>query len=166
MSCSRASFKENTWFDPFKGLEASKAKLKLACPGRTRSAMQMRPKMCFPLNAEVPSSMPRSFKLQPLKALRDVPLSFIKNHGSPIASTKDSPQGTPDFSIDKTKRRLKDMHQVKRIPRPSHSSMRPMRISGRTIIKSHVTRVKSMTSVGDDLLECSFGFTAFKQAQL
>jgi hypothetical protein len=120
-----ADFKENTWLDPFKGLEASNAKLKLAYPGRTRSAMQVRPNMIFPLKAGVPVSLPKNFKLQPLKALRDLPLSLIKNTSSPVAAAQPSAQGTPNFSVVKTKRR-KLPHTNKRNSRQSHSSMRPM----------------------------------------
>jgi hypothetical protein len=166
----QAEFKENTWLDPFKGLEASNAKLKLAYPGRTRSAMLIRPNMIFPLKIGVPVSIPRNFKLQPLKALRGLPLSLIKNTSSPVAAAQPSSQGTPNFSVVKTKQ-LRLSHTNKRPSRQSHSSMRSMqglcsRISSRTVIKNQVTRVKSMTAMGEDLLECSFGFEASMQAQL
>lgn len=122
MRTSKEAYKENSWLDPFTGLAASKAKLQLACPGRTRSAMQARPKMSFPLKVGGLSSISRNFKLQPIKALRDLPLSLVKNLSSPNASLHQSPK-TPNFSVDKS-RKLKNSLQIRQIARPSHSAMR------------------------------------------
>jgi hypothetical protein len=169
MSRLNSSFKEISWLDPFQGLEANKAKLKLACPGRARSAMKERPRSSAFLN--LGSLISKKFEIQPLKLLINQPFPLTKSRSSPEPSVHETTQDTPDFSFDKG-RRLKTKPINKRILRPTNfgpsnsSNMRPMKMSGgRTSVRSQGTKMRRLTG-GAELLECSFGFSVLKQVKL